>query len=379
MWEQFSEPGLVFREVSAVRAPRGGGLEVFAVADDGAVWQNASTATVDGWSGWSPFGRRPGRGGLLGGRSNPGLVSLGVNTSYDGRLRVFGAAPDGSAWWNVQLWGRGGWGGWLRFGTLADLRRRIGLLPDGWGRFGSSGALRAVVVPDPECGLMGVVFGLGVDDSVWVNVLDRWGWPELWRGWRQFGDPGMSLGSLAVGRPDDLRIELYGLRSSDGTLWRNTARLWALDPWTGWEAFAGPGDRFQAVVPLRTGGPDGSESDVFALDPDGAVWRHAPGATSWDRFGAQGDLFGSLVPVWGSGGGFATGLAGTDLDGVVRYAELQPSGQWSGFRSLGAPDAGLARLDVVSDLNLRLHAFGLDPQGAVWHEFQPTPGSWPVP
>ena len=118
MWELFGDSDQQFRRVSAVQAPRGGGLEVFGLAEDGSVWQNLSTTpSVDDWTGWSLFGRRPDPGRGLPGRSNPGLVSLGVNISYDGRLRVFGAGNDGSAWLNGQTWGMNGWGGWLRFGV----------------------------------------------------------------------------------------------------------------------------------------------------------------------------------------------------------------------------------------------------------------------
>jgi hypothetical protein len=106
MWELFGDSDQQFRVVSAARAPRGGGLEVFGLAEDGSVWQNLSTTpSIDDWTGWSLFGRQPGPGRVFPSRSNPGLVSLGVNISWDGRLRVFGAASDGSAWLNAQTWG----------------------------------------------------------------------------------------------------------------------------------------------------------------------------------------------------------------------------------------------------------------------------------
>jgi hypothetical protein len=112
MWELFGDSDYQFRVVSAVRAPSGGGLEVFGLAEDGSVWQNLSTTpSIDDWTGWSLFGRRPGSGRVFRGRGHPGLVSLGVNASSDGRLRVFGAASDGGAWLNAQTWAMDGWGG----------------------------------------------------------------------------------------------------------------------------------------------------------------------------------------------------------------------------------------------------------------------------
>lgn len=157
-------------------------LEVFGLAEDGSVWQNVSTTpSIDGWTGWSLFGRRPDAGRRFPGRSNPGLVSLGVNIAWDGRLRVFGAASDGSSWMNAQTWGMDGWGRWLRFGVLSDWWRRFSVVPDGWVQLGVAAGLREVVVPSIGVSLVNVVFGLGVDDTVWINVLDQYQ-PERWRG-----------------------------------------------------------------------------------------------------------------------------------------------------------------------------------------------------
>jgi hypothetical protein len=380
VWELFGESDQPFRVVRAVRAPRGGGLEVFGLAEDGSVWQNVSTTpSIDDWTGWSLFGRRPGPGRRLPARSNPGLVSLGVNIAYDGRLRVFGAARDGSSWMNGQAWGRDGWGGWLRFGVLADWRRRFSILPDGWARFGVvSEGLREVVVPSIGVGLVNVLFGLGVDDTVWMNVLDQWGHPERWRGWQELGDEGFHLSSLVIGRPDDLTIEAIGIRSDDNTVWRNVAHVQGLDQWSGWQSFGAPGDQFRAVASLRTGGPDGSESDVFGVAVDDTIWRHAPGANAWERFGDPADLLSTITPILNNGG-LAVAVAGTGPDYSTWHAALLPSGQWGPLQPFGSPSDGLGALEFALDIDLRVHAFGIDPNGRVWHKFQTTPGTWPPP
>jgi hypothetical protein len=382
MWEFLGESDQPFRVVVAVLAPRSGGLEVFGLAEDGSVWQNVTTTpAADDWTGWSLFGRRPDPGRLFPGRSNPGLVSLGVNMAYDGRLRVIGAASDGSAWMNGQTWGWDprGWGGWLRFGAIANWRRRFSVIPDGWTRFGVvSDGLREVVVGSDEHSLVNLVFGVGVDDTVWINILDHPGHPEQWRGWQEFGDTGLHLSSLVIGRPDDLTTEAIGIRSDDNTVWRNSARVWELDQWTGWQPFGTPGDQFRAVISLRTGIWDGSESDVFALALDDTIWRRAPGANAWVRFGDPDDRLRTITPIWNRNG-IALGVAGTGPDYSTWHAALLPSGQWGPLEPFGWPSDGLQELEFAVDTNLRMHAFGVAADGTVWHKSQTTPGTWPPP
>ena len=376
MWELFGDPDQQFRLVSAVRAPRGGGLEVFGLAEDGSVWQNVSTTpSIDDWTGWSLFGGRLGLGRVFPGRSKPGLVSLGVNSSWDGRLRVFGAASDGSAWLNAQTWGMSGWGGWRRFGVISNWMRRFGLVRDGWLQFGDSEGLREVVVPSIEVSLVNVVFGLGVDDNVWINIQDQGGNPERWRGWQEFGDGSLRLSTLAIGRPDDLTIEAIGIRSDDNTVWRNAAPVWDLDQWSGWQPFGAPSDQFRAIASLRTGGPDGSESDVFGLALDDTMWRRAPGGNAWGQFGGPADLTSTITPIWNNGG-IAIAVAGTGPDYPTWHADLLPSGQWGPLQPFGSPGTGFRHLDFALDIDLRTHAFAVDPNGAVWHMSQTTPGTW---
>jgi hypothetical protein len=378
MWELFGDSDQPFRVVSPVRAPRGGRLEVFGLAEDGSVWQNVSTTpSIDGWTGWSLFGRRPDTERRFPGRSNPGLVSLGVNIAWDGRLRVFGAASDGSSWMNGQAWATDGWGGWLRFGILSNWRRRFSVVPDGWVRFGVAAGLREVVVPSIGVGLANVVFGLGTDDRVWINVLDQYQ-PERWRGWQEFGEGWLRLSSLVIGRPDDLTVEAIGIRSDDNTVWRNSARVYGLDQWSGWQAFGTPGDQFRAVASLRTGSFDGSESDVFGLALDDTIWRRAPGSTAWVRFGDAADLLSTITPIWNNAG-LAGAVAGTGPDYSTWHADLLPSGEWGPLQPFGSPSEGFRQLTFALDIDLRTHAFAIDPNGAVWHKSQTTPGTWPLP
>ncbi|HLM65459.1 MAG TPA: hypothetical protein VK306_14255 [Acidimicrobiales bacterium] len=378
MWELFGESDQRFRVVSAVRNP-GSGLEVFGLAEDGSVLQNVeSTPSIDDWTGWSPVGRRPVLRRLFPDRSSPGFLSLGVNTSYAGLLRVFGVARDGSAWTNGQTFPYRSWQGWRRFGVVAGWRRRFSAVSDGWLRFGVvSAGLREVVVPSNDLTLGNTVFGLGVDDTVWINLQYDPYQPQGWHGWQEFGDEALLLSSLVVGRPDDLTIEAIGI-ASDNTVWRNSAHVWELDQWSGWQPFGAPNDQFRAVTALRTGIWDGSESDVFALALDDTIWRRAPGSNAWARFGDPDDRLSTITPIWNVNG-LALGVAGTGPDDTIWHAALLPSGQWGPLDPFGSSGDQLRQLTFGRGNDYRMHAFGTAPDGTVWHKSQTEPGTWPPP
>jgi hypothetical protein len=154
--------------------------------------------------------------------------------------------------------------------------------------------------------------------------------------------------------------------------------VYGLDQWSGWQPFGSPGDQFAAIASLRTGGSDGSESDVFGLALDDTVWRRAPGSDVWAQFGDPADRLSTITPIWNNGG-IAVAVAGTRPDYSAWRADLLPSGQWGPLQPFGQPGDGLRQLDFALDIDLRAHAFAVDPNGAVWHKSQTTPGTWPPP
>jgi hypothetical protein len=357
MWELFGGPQ-PFRAMSVDRNIDGR-LAVFGLAEDDSVWHNEeNTPSVDDWTGWSPFGRRPGLLGRIAPvRSNPGLRTLVVNRSpYLGNLAVYGIGRDGNgAWINQETWPYHRWQGWRRFD-------------------GVPGGLREVVVPETVHSLGNVTFGLGVDDTVWINrLIDEH--RRRWLGWRPLGG-GELFSSLVIGRPDDLTIEAIGI-APDNTIWRNSAHVWDLAQWSGWQPFGASGDQFRAVTTMRTGSFDGSESDVFALAPDDTIWRRAPGRTTWVQFGAPTDRLSTITPIWNSA--FADGLAGTAPDGTVWHTDRLTVDQWGPLQPFGSGSDGFLQLAFARATDMRMHAFGLASDGTVWHKSQTEPGTWPPP
>jgi hypothetical protein len=351
-----------------------GRLAVFGLAEDDSVWHNEEKTpsvvneetipSVDDWTGWSPFGRRPGflgRIGLLGrivpARSSPGLRTLVVSRSpYLGNLAVYGIGrDDNTAWINEQTWPYHRWRGWRRFGDA----------PEG---------LREVVAPMTIHGLGNVAFALSVNDTVWINqLIDEH--TRRWLGWQPLGE-GELFSSLVIGRPDDLTIEAIGI-APDNTIWRNSTHVWELAQWSGWQPFGASGDQFHAVTTMRTGTFDGSESDVFALAPDDTIWRRAPGTTTWVRFGTPADRLTTITQICNSI--FAVGLAGTAPDGTVWHADRLTVDQWGPLQPFGSGSDAFLKLAFAQGIDMRMHAFGLASDGTVWHESQTEPGTWPPP
>src|SRR5581483_466929 len=76
-----------------------GRLEVFAAANDGALWHTWQVAPGAGWSGWGTLGAPPG----------VALIQLAVGRNADGRLEAFAIGTDAALWHAWQLPAGAGW------------------------------------------------------------------------------------------------------------------------------------------------------------------------------------------------------------------------------------------------------------------------------
>jgi hypothetical protein len=388
MWELFGDSDRPFRVVTA-QTNTDGRVEVFGVAEDDSVWRNVENTPFpagDDWTGWSPFVTRARQGPprLAQDQSIPGLRTLAVNSSWLGVMQAFGAAPDGSAWINEQIYDEQTWPtflrwtGWRPFGVGSRAQTWPFSLWRGWRRPGGGPeGLREVLVPGWTQNAPYVAFGLGFDDTVWISN-QIYNPPYLrWSGWRDFGEGSLTLSTLAFCQNDDYRLEVFGI-APDNTVWRNSASLLNLAQWSGWQPFGAPGDRFRAVTAVRVG-TDGSECEVFALAPDDTIWRRAPGSNAWVQFGDPADRLTTITSYWEYTHSLHNEVAGTAPDHTIWHAARLPSGQWGPLEPFGSSGDRLQQLTFVWSFFGRMHAFGTDSDGLVWHKAQPEPGTWPPP
>ena len=238
MWNVFGNADDRLRVVAAPAVSFDGRTEVFGLAADDTIWNNAQTA--GGWSGWQQFGAPDDR-----------LRTLEVQRSGDGRLEAFGTAADDTIWVNYQTVVGGGWSGWQQFGAPDDRLR--------------------VVAPAVNSDGRTEVFGLAADDTIWNNAQTAGGWS----GWQQFGAPDDRLRTLAVGVNADGRLEVAGTAGNE-TIWRATQLLQS-GPWSPWVEFRPPEDRLRQVAMFLAA--DG-RLHAFGTASDDSIWfdsQSAPG------------------------------------------------------------------------------------------------------
>ncbi|MGZ4726728.1 MAG: hypothetical protein ACXWB2_03325 [Acidimicrobiales bacterium] len=238
-WAGF--PGLT--GVKEIVASRGtdGFLVLAAVTSSGGLWQNGQRA--GGWSGWNKIGN-----GLAG--------SLAVARNQDGRAEVYGLDAGGTVWHSWQLTG-GDWSGLAQLGGHS---------------------LTALATAANQDGRI-EVFAVGGDHAIYhVWQIAR---NAPFSGWQHLG--GSVQGTPTTVNDLDGRIEVL-TRGTDGQLYD----VWQTTPngiWSGVSSLGGQISGDPAVVRNRDG-----RLELFAPLPDGSpgdVWQTTAGGTwsSWVPFG----------------------------------------------------------------------------------------------
>jgi len=143
-----------------------GRLELFAIGQNALsgsnishIWQNFFEAATNSWSGWGSFANPPG-----------GIITPIAAQNADGRLEIFGVAPDGNIWHIWQVLPNGGWSDW---DTLGAPDPGIGQYANCFVGNNADGRLE--------------VFVVGQDNSLWHI------WQTApnngWSGWGTLGAP----------------------------------------------------------------------------------------------------------------------------------------------------------------------------------------------
>jgi hypothetical protein len=113
-WVTRGAPASVLLEGAPVVAPSADGrLEVFIIGSDGALWHVWQTAPSNGWSGWLSHGTPPNI-------FIDGTIALALNA--DGRQEIFALANDGAVWHIWQTVPSNGWSGWESRGSPPGVR-----------------------------------------------------------------------------------------------------------------------------------------------------------------------------------------------------------------------------------------------------------------
>jgi hypothetical protein len=187
-----------------------GRLEIFAVGDDGAVWQHYQTAPSNGWLApgtWISRGHPPGIA----------LESLSIGCNLDSRLEIFAAGEDGAVWHQWQSVPNGGWnppGAWLSRGHPPDVE-----------------LARPAVGRNADCRLE--IFAVGTDGALWhhwqTEAGTSWNPPGAWRSRGIPPGAGGIVGAPVVRPNRDGRLEVFAW-FANGTI----QHTYQTQPNTGW-------------------------------------------------------------------------------------------------------------------------------------------------
>jgi len=286
----------------AVGTNADGRLEIFAIADDNALWQKWQVAPNNGWSEWKPLGT-PTRDTSLTDRFT-------VGKNQDGRQEILAVGNDGNVWQIWQTAPNGGWSNWAKLGrppagirlsdriTLEsnkDLRQELFVMGtddalwhiwqvapnDGWSGWDSLGKPKDRDLSEPlakknaDGHLEVFAPGNGAFCNRWQEAPNSNDWRR--EGWNEKPKPHVAVGitwleaALNVGGPhaDHLEVFTFG---KDGALWH----AWQIDMepfWSLWDSLGSPAVKIREAEKLTIGANEDGRLEVFVVGQDGAVWQ----------------------------------------------------------------------------------------------------------
>jgi hypothetical protein len=288
-----------------------GRLEIFAIGDDGGLWQKWQVTPNNGWSEWKTLGT-PSRDISLN-------EQFTVGRNQDGRQEVFAVGSDGNVWQIFQAAPSGGWSDWKKLGhprpgirhfdriivgRNIDLRQELFVMGSddalwhiwqvfpnaGWSDWESLGKPRDAFPKTNDRDISQPVVQKNADGHLEVFApgngafCNRWqemplAFPIHWRhqGWNAKPKPKPDVGlrsldaALNVGGQLNTHIEVFGL-GDDGALWH----AWQVDQdpfWSAWESLGSPPAKIREADRVTIGTNRDGRLEVFLMGQDGAVWH----------------------------------------------------------------------------------------------------------
>ena len=105
-WNDFGTPGPALQDRPGLARSADGRLELFVTGADGSIWHSWQTQASNGWSDWVATRPDPGTQG----------AAPDVRASGDGRLELFVVGADGNLWHSCQTRASNGWSDWFTHG-----------------------------------------------------------------------------------------------------------------------------------------------------------------------------------------------------------------------------------------------------------------------
>ncbi len=324
----------------AVAQNQDGRLEVFGTAPDDRIWHAWQSVAGKGWELWHDL------------FSPAGLRTVIAAQNSDGRLEIFGTAPDETIWHTWQTAPGAGWHSWQAM-------------------LGSTGRLRDLAVAQNQDGRL-EVFGTASDDTVWQAWQTSPG--GAWAGWRTMFSSSDRLKNLSVERNEDGRLEVFGT-APDDSIWQ----AWQTAPggaWHPWRMMFTPSDKLRNISVARN--LDG-RLEVFGTAPDDSIWQAwqiSPGG-AWDGWHPMFSSTDKLKNVSvGSNQDGRLELFGTAPDDTIWHTwQTAPGAGWETWHQMFDSADRLRALAVARNLDGRLEVFGTATDNSVWHNWQRSPSS----
>ncbi len=266
-WSEWKTLGTPARDTSltdqfTVGRNKDGRQEVFAVGNEGSVWQVWQTAPNGGWSDWEELGEP-----LVGIRRSDRIT---VGSNEDGRQELFVIGRDDALFHIWQVAPNAGWSDWKSLGRPRD---QFGFPVDSPEPPKDRDLSEPVVQKNHDGHLEVFAPGNGAFCNRWQEMPIFPG--SNWRreGWNAKPKPSDRVGltwlEAALNFENRLEVLAFG---DDGALW-NARQIDEKPFWSKWESLGSPPVKIREADRLTIGTNQDGRLEVFVVGQDAAVWH----------------------------------------------------------------------------------------------------------
>ena len=330
------------------------------------------------------------------------LHRVWMDTNADGRLEAFGLGPNNTVWNTSQKMVNGQWNpSWEPLYSAQDTRIQLtsarnsdgslelfGVSPDNrvfrtkqsaagkdWNKtwvemYRSTEKHNNLCVGANADGRLELFGNTPNDNRVWRTFQTVGGDGARWKGsWEELYQSSDQRTSLAVARNLDGRLQLFGIRPSDKTIW-HTSQVAANGDWDKtWVQIGGDDDKLRSIVVGRN--QDG-RLEVFGLGPDNRIWHTwqiAPGKDfldGWVELYSTKDRMNYLWLVTNNDGRLELFGIRSDLlffweNRVFHTWQTRPNDNWNGAWVEIEADWGRRTIAVAPNVDGRIEVIGIQP------------------